>query len=115
MSMDQSQFHNLPQAYRLAIGIGNILLAVACLTLLPVVIMMLLFTLGAHNWNESYRGGVILMGASGFWLLCAIGLFLTTAVIVFWKRRWSLMVQLMPVALAVVLYVLLIIVNKFLL
>jgi membrane-associated HD superfamily phosphohydrolase len=113
--MDQSQFHNLPQGYRLAIGTGNILLAVACLILLAFVIMMLLFTLGAHNWNESYRGGAILMGTSVFWLLCSIGLFLTTAVIAFWKRRWSLLIQLMPVALAVVLYVLLIIVSKFLL
>lgn len=113
--MNQSQFQNLPQAYRLVIGIGNILLAVACLILLFLLSMMLLFTLGAHNWNESYRGGVILMGASGFWLLCSMGLFLATALIVFWRRRWSLVVQLMPVAVAVVLYVLLIIVSKFLL
>jgi hypothetical protein len=113
--MDQSQFRNLPQGYRLAIGIGNILLVVACLILLLLLIMMLLFTVGAHNWNESYRGGMILMGASGLWLLCSMGLFLTTAVIAFWKRRWNLVLQLMPVAVAIVLYVLLIIVSKILL
>ena len=113
--MKENQFYNLSQAARFAIGICNVVLAAGCLVLLAFVIMLLLFTAGAKNWNPSYRGGLIFLTVSGLWVLRSVGLFLTTSVIAIWKQRWSLTFQILPFAGAIVLYIFLVIASYLLL
>jgi hypothetical protein len=112
--MKENHSSNLSLGTRLGIGVVNIALALFCLILSGAAGIALLFAIGGLHHNPSDYGGVIFLVVSGIWLLLSTGLFLATANIAINRRRWNYKLQVIPFAGAVVLFLSLAIISRFL-